>query len=142
MPERPVRSVAQIYGYTICLVSIIAAFIALTALANSIYNLQDPLRVNVFRSNADPHNLASLEGYKLDLLNNKGIPRENNSAPFYVPSDQEIKSAYEAAKSDYIAAVRLNSYRSITVSLLTLLIAAVLFLTHWRWIGRQNNKEA
>jgi hypothetical protein len=136
------RIVPLIYGYVVCLVSIIVGLISISMLIGAIFSLQDPLRTNDFRYGG-PANLTSFEAYKIDALTGRGIlspeTRPANppeAAATYQPTEAELRAAYEAAKEDRIASVRLQATREITNAVLLLVVGGILFTTHWRWVNR------
>ncbi len=140
------RIVPLIYGYAVCLVTIIVTFISLSMIVGSIINLQDPLRANANRFSIGPTaNLSSYEAYKIDVLTGRNslAPVSSDgkpSTPAYTPSETELKTAYETAKADHIAAVKQDSTKSIANGLSLLIVAVLLFFTHWRWLTRFNEK--
>jgi hypothetical protein len=129
--EKSIKIGPQIYGYTVCLVSIITFLISITAFVNAIINIADPLH-----SGSTPQgspSLASFENYKMDILKTSQKGDEQTKGTF-IPDDQTLRAMYEAAKSDKIQFVRHNSNGSLIVSGLLLIICIVLFITHWRWM--------
>ena len=122
--EKPNR-IAVIYGYAVCLVTVITVLISVTAIVTAIIDLSDPIHAWGQRGPS----LASFENYKMDTLKS-----QKESA--YVPDDQTIRNMYEAAKTDRIQSVRHRSHRSIITSGLLTLICIALFGTHWRWLNR------
>ena len=121
----------QIYGYTVCLVSIITFLISITAFVNAIMNMADPLHSGFTPAGAP--SMASFENYKMDILKTSQKGDESTKAAF-IPDDQTLRAMYEAAKSDKIQSVRHNSNGSLIVSGLLLIICIILFITHWRWM--------
>ena len=131
---------AQIYGYAVCLVTVITFLISIAALVGAIFDLSDPLHASNFAFREGP-SLASFENYKMDVL--KSPPKgDGGSAPAYVPDDQTLHAMYDAAKNDRIQSVRLGARRTITVDSLLIIMCIVLFTTHWSWLRRLARKEA
>jgi hypothetical protein len=59
---------AQIYGYTVCLVAVITFIICISSIIPSIMDLSDPLHAGgLFQFAATP-SLASYDNYKMDIL--------------------------------------------------------------------------
>ena len=129
--EKSVKIGAQIYGYTVCLVSIITFLISITAFVNAILNMADPLHSGSIPPGSP--SLASFEIYKMDMLKTSQKNDEQTKAAF-IPDDQTLKAMYDAARDDKIQFVKHNSNSSIIVSGLLLIICIVLFITHWRWM--------
>jgi hypothetical protein len=124
--EKSNRIAAQVYAYTVCLVAVITFLITVTSVVNAVLDLGDPLHAG-FSPQGTP-SLASYEIYKADVL--KAGPQGGNS---YAPDEQTLKSMYEAAREDKIQATRYRSRQTIITAGLSMLIAVVLFLTHWMW---------
>ena len=123
---------AQIYGYTVCLVAVITFLITLTTLMNAITDLDDPLHAGFTPPTAP--SLASFENYKVDIL--KSLKDGDASKGAYFPDDKALQGMYEAAKNDKIQSVRHNSWQSIKISSLLIVITVLLFGTHWRWMKK------
>jgi len=135
--------VAPIYGYLVCLTAIIASFIALNMLVNALFNWQDPLHASDYTVYS-PRDLSSFEAYKLDA--NSASPASAASdtkiATTYTLTDEQLKTAYAAAKDNKITAVRFNAKRNITNAVIILIFSAVLFGSHWRWVNKQRDAVA
>ena len=127
--EKPVKIVAQIYGYSVCLVAVITFLICTTTLVTAIIDSQDPLHSGW---NPTP-SVVSFENYKADVLKSYQRETENNKA-LYIPSEQSLHTMYEAARNDKILYSTHQSNKSILMSSLILLICITLFFTHWRWM--------
>jgi hypothetical protein len=127
--EKPHR-VAQIYAYLVCVVAIITVLICVSSLVSALLDLGDPLHSGWTPSGTP--SLASFDNYKADIL--KSAPKDAEASKTgYTLDDQTLRAMYEAAKNDKIQNVRHESYRSITISTLLIVICIALFVTHWRW---------
>ncbi len=133
MEKEKSQKIQMIYGYAVCLVVVITFLISITAMVYSLMDLTDPL--NAHRTyGKDAPSLASYENYKVDIIKSLDPSYDINL------DDATLKSMYEAAKDDAIAKVNHDSYRSIIVNGLVLIICLVLFLTHWMWMRKLSNK--
>jgi len=136
--EKPQR-MAQIYGYIVCLVSVITFIICLANIIPSIIDLGDPLHAGPQFGIQNSPSLASFENYKMDIL--KSSEKEGSqNAQAYIPDDKTIQLMYEAAKSDKIQTVVHNAKRSIIVSSIIILVSIGLFFTHWIWMRQLTKK--
>jgi hypothetical protein len=54
----------------------------------------------------------------------------------YMPDETSLKAMYEAARSEKITKVRHDSNKAILLSGLMIFIAAILFISHWKWMQR------
>jgi hypothetical protein len=96
--------VAQFYGYSVCLVAVVALLVSVGSLAGVPLEWSDPLHA-VDIVGYPPRSLASFETYKMDVLNPQyGGPQPN--PPHYTPDDQTLMRMYEAARTDRIQSVR------------------------------------
>ncbi len=138
--EKPHR-VAQVYGYTVCLVAVIAFIICVANLIPSIMDLSDPLHAGNQFINANSPSLASFENYKMDILKTSTKEGEKTSAEF-IPDDQTLKQMYEAARTDRITSANHVSIRSIVVNSLVIVICLVIFTIHWIWVRRLTRAAA
>ena len=135
--EKPHR-IAQIYGYTVCLITIITFIIGIANLVNAFMDLTDPMHA-VVNFNMGGPSLASFENYKMDIL--KAPSKEGTqNQPAYIPDEQTLRSMYEAAKNDKMEQARHITNKSIIVNGLLLLISVILFLIHWIWMQKLTPK--
>ena len=137
--EKSQRITAQIYGYAICLVAVLTFIFSTISLINSIFDLGDPIHSG-FTPGGSP-SLASYENYKMDVMR---MTQKGNEATVAQPAtdEQTLKAMYEAAKNDKIQSAKHQANKSITISGIMIIIAFILFFTHWRWmkkIGRTDS---
>ena len=122
----PVR-IAQIYGYLICLVTVITFLVCVGNVVSSSFDLADPLYAS--GGFEQMRSLSSLENYRIDVL--RELP-DGQAAP----DDTTIQAMYDAARAAQTHAIWLRSVRNITVSGLLIVVCIVLFITHMRWLKR------
>jgi hypothetical protein len=131
--DKPIKSGAQIYGYTVCLVAVITFLICITNLVEALMERQDPLHAGW--SQPGTPSLASFENYKMDIL--KSVPSGDAAkGTSYVPDDATLRAMYQSAKDDKIRAELHRSGRTLVVSSLVLVISIALFITHWMWMKK------
>jgi len=126
------NKVPMIYGYAVCLVTVITLIFSVTDLINAVIDLGDPLHAERNYHNAP--SLASFENYKMDLLTS-----EKELA--FVPDDETLKTIYQSAKDDKIRAVKHRTNRTIVVCSLLIVICVILFSTHWFWMRKLHFKS-
>jgi len=126
--------VTQFYGYSVCLVAIIAFLVSVGSLAGALVEWGDPLHAGDF-GGYPPRSLASFETYKMDVLN-PPYSGPQPPAPRYTPDDETLQRMYEAARSDRIQSVRARVRRTMVTNGLVILFSAGLFGIHWRWLKR------
>ena len=130
--ERPSR-VAQLYLYTVCLITLITILFTLPGLIENLFRLTDPLHAE---SGSEPA-LSSFEAYKATYDRPRDpFPRADAAAPRPAPSDAELQKSYEALRADRIERNRFEARRSLISEVLLLALSGGLFLGHWRWLRR------
>lgn len=126
--------IAQIYGYAVCLVTVITFLISVASLVNAIIDRAEPLYAGRFLPSSP--SLASFENYKIDVL------KSSQEGPAYVPDDQTLHKTYEATKADKIQFVQHRTRRSIIVNSLLIALCVGFFGTHWRWMTKLSRSKA
>jgi len=126
---------AQIYGYTVCLVAVIAFIICVAGIVTSIIDMGDPMHAQGFYASANTPSLASFENYKMDILKNSKNDEQKTSSN-WTPDDQTLQSMYQAARTDRISQANHVAFRSIVTNGLIILISIILFIFHWFWMKR------
>lgn len=132
--EKPHR-MAQIYGYTVCLVAVITFIICISIIIPAIMDMSDPLHAGGIFVQAGTPSLASFDNYKMDILKSSKND-EQKTGTNWIPEDKTLHSMFEAAKTDRINQANHSSIRSIVVNSLIILICIVLFTFHWIWMRR------
>jgi hypothetical protein len=134
MEKEKSQKIQMIYGYAVCLVTVITFLISVTSMVYALMDLTDP--INAHRTyGKDAPSLASYENYRVDIL--KSLDPEHGIEL----DDATLKSMFTAAKQDAIAKVKHNAYRSVIVNSLVLLICIVLFITHMMWMRKLYRKD-
>jgi hypothetical protein len=135
-----VNRVAQFYGYSVCLVSVIALLVSVGSLAGALVEWTDPLHAGELQG-YPPRSLASFETYKMDMLNPPyGGPQ--SEAPRYVPDDETLRRMYEAARLDRIQSITARIRRTVLTNSVIAAFALGLFVTHWRWLSGMRQMTA
>lgn len=124
---------ARVYGYLVCLVTVITVIINIAGIVNSILDLQDPLHAGFYPGNAP--SLASYNNYKMDIL------RSEKTATNYTPDETTLKQMYESARADKIQNVQHDGYKSITVNGVLIVFCIILFIIHWTWMRRLDKTD-
>ena len=134
MEKEKSQKIQMVYGYAVCLVAVITLLISVTSMVSALIDLSDPM--SAYRTyGKDAPSLASFENYKVDII------KATDPAHNLELDDTTLNSMYEAAKNDAIAKVKHNSFRSVIVNSLVLLICIILFTTHWMWMRRLSKKS-
>ncbi len=133
MEKEKLQKIQIIYGYAVCLVTVITFLISVTSMVYALMDLTDPINAHRIYGKDAP-SLASYENYKIDIIKSLD-PKHDVDL-----DDTTLKSMYESAKEDAIAKVKHNAYRTIIVNSLLLLICIVLFTTHFIWMRKISKK--
>ena len=135
--ERPER-VPQLYGYTVCLIALVAGVVSLLsvvesglALANPAYHNESPW------SGWNEPSVASFEAFRATYDRPRELRAEPGTPPPERPTEAELRRRYEGLRADRVQRVRIAAQRSLITSSLTLLLAVAGFAWHWRWLRRR-----
>ncbi|NOQ92780.1 MAG: hypothetical protein GQ552_08720 [Flavobacteriaceae bacterium] len=120
------QKIIQIYAVIICVIAVITILITLSGLVSSYIDKSDPLAVTIY-SNNNRASLSSYENFKMDIL------KSTQKDQAYIPDDQTLHKMYEEAKKAKIKMVEHRANRDITVSSIIMVIALILFISHF-WL--------
>jgi len=134
--DRPNR-MAHLYGYTVCLISLVVALITLSSILNAFFDRANPLQSD----NPFGTSYSSFEGYKATYRREQAVFGRGQDAKPDTASEASLRARYDALVRDRIAATRYRTSKSITIGLIFLALAVVLFVTHWGWVRRLNGVQ-
>ena len=134
--DRPNR-MAHLYGYTVCLISLVIALITLSSILNAAFDRANPLQ----SESPFGASLTSFESYKATYRREQAVFDRAEGAKPDTLSDASLRTRYDALVRDRIALTRYRTGKSITIGLVFLVLSIVLFLTHWRWVRRLNGSQ-
>jgi hypothetical protein len=150
--------IAQAYGYAVCFITVIVMLIAIKSVVDSAFDLSDPIRAESNRFGRDTPSLTSFELYKIQsrraiVSSTDGtvMATRGGTVPMTVPvttttstraaadtvSDVELRRRYDAEREGVIGNTRFTATRSLVGNLLLIILAAVLFVVHWRWLKKR-----
>ena len=132
--DRPNR-MAQLYGYTVCLISLVIALISLSTILNAFFDRANPLQSDTPFGTS----LTSFESYKATYRREPAAFNRTEGAKPDTVSDATLRARYDALVSDRIATTRYRTAKSLTIGLIFLGISIALFATHWLWVRRLND---
>jgi hypothetical protein len=161
--RRPNR-IAQLYGFTVCLLSLVAITSALTTVVDAAFKLTDPRRAgdgarrtSWLSSDAfieGNYGTLTFEQYRSNRLREiqylatargeiRLVPpiadearRRYAAEAGALPSDDELRNEYRALQTETAALRRYHARRMLVGNLALLALALVAFATHWRWVNR------
>jgi hypothetical protein len=133
------NKIAQAYGYAVCFIAVVTLLFSSKGIIDSSFDLSAPLRADRYMTGL---NLTSYEAYKRDRLERRDRPTMvGQQAPLPDPTDAEIRKMYETDRANQIDNVKFRAMRSLVSNFILVVIAGILFLTHWRWLRRETGGE-
>jgi hypothetical protein len=147
--DRTNSRIAQAYGYAVCFITVIVMLIALKQVVDAAIDLSDPIRAESSRTG---RTLTNFEVYKVESRRQAIARAEVGPTPATVApakraadttsSDAELRRLYDAERETAIGNARFRATRSLVGNLLLILLAAVLFAIHWRWLRQRDSLPA
>jgi len=131
--DKPNR-VAQLYGYTVCLIALVLALISIAGLLDSAFERGHPLQGGDFPFGVS---LTSFEAFKARRGSVSPFEREAQATPDTV-SESTLRARYDALVAERLESVRYRTSKELVSKGLLLLISLTLFGFHWRWVRRLN----
>jgi hypothetical protein len=139
--------ISQMYGYAVCLITVIVMLIGIKQLIDAAFDLSDPIRAQGGGYGSMGGPLTSFEVYKVTVrrqmvMRQYSGPMPVGAGPSQAPadtlSDAEMRRLYDAEREAAIGNVHFRASRSLVGNLLLIVLAAVLFGIHWRWLKRRD----
>ncbi len=131
--DKPNR-IPQIYGYTVCLIAVIAFLISINGVVDASFTLANPLHGPY----GPGEGLTSFESYEASrgdrMSPDRNLPPDTTSV-------ETRQRRFEALRADRIGMNRLQAWRRIVGSGLTMLISIGLFAWHWAWLRARMAEE-
>jgi len=131
--EKPNR-IPQIYGYTVCLIAVIAFLISVNGVVDASFTLANPLHGQY----GPGEGLTSFEAYEASRGDRTMVDRNQ---PPDTTSVETRRRRFEALRTDRVAANRLQAWRRLVGAGLTMIIAIGLFAWHWSWLRARMAEE-
>lgn len=135
---------AQVYGYAVCLITVIVMLIAIKQVVDAAFDLSDPIRAESGGYGRMGRPLTNFDLYRAEARRQpefRGGP--TTAAPTTRPpgdtlSDAELRRLYDAEREQAIGNARFRAIRSLVGNLLLMVLAGVLFGIHWRWLRQRD----
>jgi len=144
--DRVNSRIPQAYGYAVCFITVIVMLISTKAVVDAAFDLSDPLRAEAggrpimnfeLYKAADRSRLAVKD--QLAPVPASGAPARSKADTL---SDSELRKLYDAEREAAIGNARFHAIRSLVGNLLLIILAAVLFTIHWRWLRQRDASPA
>lgn len=101
--ERPGNRIAQLYGYTVCLIAVIVFLVSVQSIAGALISLRSPLASS---NGYGMQSLDSFEAYKATYDEPSGPYVTEEGAAVKktpMPSDAKLRPRYEALRAERIS---------------------------------------
>ena len=149
--------ISQMYGYAVCLITVIVMLIAIKQVVDAAFDLSDPIRSDGGGYGRMGRTITNFELYKAEakrqpivraelsgppggpaLRVDPAAPAGASKAAADTLSDADLRRLYDAERETAIGNARFRATRSLVGNLLLIVLAAVLFGIHWRWLKRRD----
>jgi len=158
--DRVNSRIAQAYGYAVCFITVIVMLIALKQVVDAAFDLSDPIRADGGGYGRSGRTITNFDLYKSEAKRQTAVRTEMTAqgGPGVRPdqpaqagssrvgadtaSDAELRRLYDAERETAIGNARFRATRSLVGNLLLILLAAVLFAIHWRWLRQRDSLPA
>jgi hypothetical protein len=128
--------IPKIYGYAVCLVSVIVTLIAVGNIVSAAFDRIDPTNVHNYNYSTSANDVSSFEAYKASYQANQNAPTGEKISTSPVLTEEQLRDNYEAARDSQIRSVKVGSAKSMTMYGSLLLLVIILFVTNWRWLRK------
>ena len=143
--------IAQAYGYAVCFITVITMLFSIKQLVDAVIDLSDPIRAEGGGYGRMGRPLTNFEVYKMAARREPdprrptpGIPAPATNAAGQTTamadtlSDAELQRMYQAEREEAIGNAKFRATRSLIGNVLLIMLAAILFVVHWRWLTRRD----
>ncbi len=136
--------ISQVYGYAVCLITVVVMLIAIKAVVDAAFDLSDPIRADGGGYGRMGRPITNFELYKMEArqqgsTGSRPLPMTAKVSPDSVLSDADLKRMYDAEREAAIGNARFRAIRSLVGNLLLIVLAGVLFGIHWRWLRARDS---
>lgn len=127
--------IPQLYGYTVCLIALIWALMSVIAIVENGLSLSAPELRGASGFGWEP-SVTSFEAFRTTYDRSREMMSPNRAEKLDTLPEPELRRRFEALRADRIVRARFEAQRILIIKSLSLLIAAALFVFHWRWLKR------
>lgn len=121
--------IAEVYGYLICLVSVITILITSGVIIQALIDIGHPYQSREF--NTQSSSLVSFDNYILAKRQSSG---EDTLTKKLTGDTVFLRGMYEAERKNLVEKVNHRIRRDIIVNSSILLFSILLFVFHWLWL--------
>jgi hypothetical protein len=142
--DRVNSRISQVYGYAVCLITVIVMLIGIKQVVDAAFDLSDPIRADGGGYGRTGRPITNFELYKMEAR--RQGPTRGGPEPAVVTvssdsvtSDAELRRLYDAEREAAVGNARFRAIRSLVGNLLLIVLAGVLFVIHWRWLRARDS---
>jgi hypothetical protein len=84
-------------------------------------------------------NLTSFEAYKRDRIERRDRPVPEGGTAQTAWTDEQLRQMFNEERISHTEDVKFRAMRSLVSNILLVVIAFILFATHWRWLRREGS---
>lgn len=129
--------IAPLYGYLVCVIAVITFLVNVSGFIDASFDRMNPLASG---RSYGPYggSLTSFESFRATYEGSRP-PRATpeSPAPADTLTEAQLRQRYEALRADQLVMASHQSTQRMVKHGLLLLLAVVLFATHWMWARRQ-----
>ncbi|HST07286.1 MAG TPA: hypothetical protein VLJ83_03905 [Gemmatimonadaceae bacterium] len=143
--DRVNSRIAQAYGYAVCFITVITMLIGIKQVVDAAFDLSDPIRAEAGGYGRTGRPLTSFELYKMEARREpqmRPAPVGVTRAAADTLSDADLRKLYDAERDQAVGNAKFRAIRSLVGNLLMIVVAAVLFFIHWRWLRERDTVTA
>jgi hypothetical protein len=135
---------ALVYGYVVCLVAVVTFIVSASSFVDAMFDRANPINSREGMFGPGGAQLTSFEAFRASYM--ERAPMRTRPAAEPAPSDTlstaELRARYEALRADRITQMSHVALQRLVKHSLLMLLAIVLFATHWRWVrGQRESTE-
>lgn len=124
--------IAQLYGYTVCLVAVMVVLSSTASLLSAAIDRANPLQTEYSYGAS----LSSLEAYRATYQRDRTSMGGVEPARMDTLPDAVLRSRYEALVADRLATTTYRTTKEFVSGGVMFVLAMALFGWHWRWLRR------
>jgi len=128
--------IAPLYGYVVCVIAVVTFLVNTSGFIDAAFERANPL---VGRGAYGPYggSLTSFESFRATYDQVRPTRTQPNPSPGDTLTTEQMRARYEALRAAQIEQATYQSTLRLVKHGLLLVIASVLFATHWIWARKQ-----
>lgn len=129
--------IAQIYGYAVCLISVVVFLVNLPEIVDVIGKLSDPIH-----SDRAPSILSNtFEQWKMNYIKEWRYSEYDEETKTKIqkinlPDDSVLQKMYDHEKTQELQSYVHTTWTSFYQKGLLVVLSMIFFITHWRWVRK------